>query len=61
VSDDAEAKIVRTEHDIVMDRWMYLLDNGKIVKGASGDARIPAGMAFNERNQWAANRVFGTR
>lgn len=58
---DSPLTIRATEFDYFRDCWKYALANGLIVHGEWGDARIPCGIAFTERNQWAANQVFGRR
>lgn len=54
-----QPRIVATEYSPFDGCWLYKLENGLIVRGDPGEARVPAGLPWNERSRWGANRVFG--
>lgn len=50
-------RITATQFNYLDDCWMYQLEDKSVVSGRIGDARIPCGMQFTERNQWGANQL----
>lgn len=57
----ADPTIQKTEYSNVEDRWFYLLSDGRVVKGNTGEARVPAGLPYTAVTQWAANVVMKAR
>ena len=56
---DNTVTIIATEFRYLGDCWLYAMSDGSVISGKPGDARIPAGLQFNERNQWGANQLGG--